>query len=166
MRAAVLEPIIEFTLDVKAGRVPAEQAALVLEELAKARVVGPVIAPVFQKFYIDPSHLSPEEKEILARDLSRYAEGLRVEKIPERSSQEIWALISEPQPGTGNDPDTRHLKKSLTPEELKTVMEIMRTTAEQAGIAEQIFTFQPGDEVRQAIQRGLLRGGAGKAERE
>jgi hypothetical protein len=155
MRTAVMEPILEFTNDVKAGRIPAEKAGKVAEELVKARVMGPVLVPVFQSIYIDPSSLSSIEKELMARNLSRYAEGLRLQKIPEQTAGDIWNLISEPKPGTGNDPDTRELKKTLTPEELKMVMGKMQTSADQAGIAEQLFTFQPQDEIRRAIQRGL-----------
>ncbi len=155
MRAVLMEPIREFTTEVKAGRVPAEKAAKVAEELLKGSVLGPVLAPAFQSAYIDPSSLSSIEKELMARNLSRYAEGLRQKKISDQTAGDIWNLISEPKPGTGNDPDSRQLKKTLTPEELKMVIGKMQTSADQAGIAEQLFTFQPQDEIRRAIQRGL-----------
>jgi len=157
LRPVLMEPLRELTAEIKAGRVPAEKMNDIGKELFKGSVLGPVLAPTFQATYIDPSSLSPIEKQILSRDVSRYAEGLRLQKIPEQTAGEIWNLVSEFRPGTGHDPDELQLKKTLTPEELKAAVEIMRVAANKAGMAEETFTFQPQDEIRQAIQRGLGR---------
>ena len=81
---------------------------------------------------------------------------MSTESIPSSKAEEISDLVTYETTGPGGE-TTHKLKESITTEELKSCIKIMKDAADGAAIEEKEFTFDIADEIKKAIEKGMAK---------
>lgn len=159
-KKAVMKPVRAFAQEIREGKVSMEQGTAVMQALVKGPLVVILMLRAFETKYLEPSALSEEEKENARVQISRYAHGLVTEKIPQKETDKISAIVAVTTADShGNTKKT--LKESLSDEEVRQCLKIMKTATAEAGIPEREFKFDVTKEIQKAIAKGMAGGKAG-----
>jgi hypothetical protein len=134
----------------KDGQISDEQMQRIFNELGDSPIIQSAIGEFAYQQYVVPSDLSAAEKAEARLTLQRVARGLFEKKISEQDLQPAMDYITLE--GPAND---KKFKESLTREELEGFLDECRRAADDAGIPEEPFTIDYGDEVKKAIDRAL-----------
>jgi hypothetical protein len=153
-KAAAMEPVREFAQQIRDGKVTLEQAIAVGEALAKGPAFAAVLMRGFEAKYLAKSELPDEEKAEARVTISRFVHGVSTEMIPPSKAEEISNLVTYETTGPGGEKTTT-LKESITTEELRSCIKVMKDAADGAGIEDTEFTFDIADEIRKAIEKGM-----------
>ncbi|MHC5058330.1 MAG: hypothetical protein ACYTKD_27045 [Planctomycetota bacterium] len=148
------EPVREFARKIRDGEVSAEQVAAVVEEFAEGGAWAVLLMRGFQTKYLEPSDLPEEEKAAGRVTVGRFVEGLLRETVPTKRLGEISDIVTYET--AGPDGEKQHkLKDSITTEELRSSLSIMKDAADAAGVEDREFTRDIGEMIGQAIERGM-----------
>ena len=101
-----------------------------------------------EKMFIEPSGLPAEEKQAGKRTLERVMRGLMEKKISEQAFQQ--ALPRQAQPGQPPPHNDR-----LTDQEVRDMLADMKKLADDAGIPDEGFSIDVGDEVKKVVDKAL-----------
>jgi len=150
-RGEAMAAVNSFTQDIRDGRVSLKQGMNVVQALDNKSLLGAIIVRGFEAQYVKRSVLPDEEKEAAHVTLTRFVHGTVEESIPQDTYNTIIDTISE----KGDDQDTRQLKSSITTEELRAVLERMKTAADDAAIENREYAIDIAPLIRDAIERGM-----------
>jgi hypothetical protein len=128
-------------------KITQEQLQKVFDELQKSPVFAIIGAWGLDKMFIEPSGLSAEEKEAGRRTLQRTMRGLMEKKISDQAFQQSMPRQMQPGQPQRND--------RLTDEEVRDMLSKMKKLADDAGIPDEGFTVDVGDEVKKAVDKAL-----------
>jgi len=149
-------PVREFARKIRDGEASAEQIAAVVEEFAEGKAWAALLMRGFQTKYLDPSELSEEGKAAGRVVVGRFTEGLLKESIPQERLEEISNIVTYKITGTDGQ-EQRKLKESITADELKSCLAIMKDAADTGGVDNREFTHDIGEMIGQAIERGMAK---------
>lgn len=153
-REAAMVPIRELAEKIKRGEVSKEQAAAIAEAFAEGPLLMLMMARGAELKYLVPSELPDEEKKAGSITLSRFAWGMTEQKIDNAKAQAAFDKISI-KTRDADGKETVQLKQSLTTEELREWLQIMKDAADAAGIEDKHFEVNIPEEIRKAIDAGL-----------
>ena len=153
-KTAAMEPVREFAQQIRDGNVTLEQIAAVGEALTEGPAIAAVLMRGFEAKYLAKSELPDEEKAEARVTISRFVHGVSTESIPSGKVEEISGLVTYETTGPGGE-TTHNLKESITTEELRSCIKIMKDAADGAAIEEKEFTFDVAEEIRKAIEKGM-----------
>ncbi len=156
------EPVREFARKIRDGEVSAEQVAAVLKEFVDGGAWAPLLMRGFETKYLAPSDLPEEEKSAGHVTISRFVEGLTGEAIPQKRLEDISGVVTYEAVGSDGQKQ-RKLKDSITTEELRSCLSIMKGAADEAGIEDREFTHDIGEMIGQAIEKGIASAGPQKS---
>jgi len=145
-RNAIMAEIRQLGDDFKSGRVSTQQ----MGELVKTITQGPLIplagVQLARHKYIEPSTMTPAEKESSILAVQRFARGVYEKKIPKEELDEVIGPISEPGPGS-----RRKLKDNPSNEEVTQFVANAKAKADAAKIPNEPFDLNIADELKKAI---------------
>ena len=150
---AVMDPVRELTKKIRVGEVGIEAAINVSQELSRSPVVPALVSIAFSRAYIEKSELPDDQKAAAKMTVSRFTRGVVDGRIEKARAEPVYALIQE----TAPDGHSKRLKNNLTPEELEKSLELMKSSADDAGVEETVIQIDISEEIRSAIQKGLSR---------
>ena len=147
-------PVREFAQQIRDGEVTLAQAIAVGEELVDGPAFAVLLTRGFEGKYLAASELSDAEKQEGHVTLTRFAQGVSTERIPTTKAEEISQIVTiETTDSEGET--TKELKETITTEELKSCLAIMKDSADAAGVEDREFTFDLAEEIRKAIENGM-----------
>jgi len=149
-------PVREFARKIRDGEASAEQIAAVVEEFAEGKAWAALLMRGFSKKYLEPSELSDEEKAGGRVTVGRFTEGLLKDSIPKERLEEISNVVTHETVGADGAKE-RRLKESITTDELKSCLAIMKGAADSAGVENKEFAHDIGEMIGQAIDRGMAK---------
>lgn len=153
-RESAMEPIREFAQRIRDGEVSLEQGGRVMEALTEGPAFAVLMMHVFERKYLAGPELSEEEKQEGHVTITRFVRGVSTGSIPKTKIEEISKIVMlETTDSEGET--TKKPKDTITAEELKSCLTIMKDSADAAGIEEKEFTFDLGEEIRKAIEKGM-----------
>jgi len=158
---AAMKPVGEFVGRILDGEVNIEQVGAVAEALAEGPALAAVLARGFEVKYLGPSDLPEDEKKAGHIGISRFVQGVSTGKIPKETAEEIGDMCTVKTVDDDGD-ETRKLKDSITAEELKSCLMIMKDAADAAGIENKEFKVDLAAEIRKAIETGMEKGPGGE----
>lgn len=149
-------PIRKFLDGVRDGSVSLEQMGNVIAALMEGPTFAVFLGRAFEAKYLDSANLNEDEKKAARVTVTRFVQGSINEKIQQDTIDTVMDQISvQTVDAQGNT--TRKLKDTLTDAELQKALEIMKTAADEAGVAEEQFDFNLKDEIQKAIDRGMTK---------
>jgi len=151
-RDAAMVPIDAFAERIKNGEISFEQAAAVGKELAEGGVVALLASRAFEVGYMEKSGLSPAEIAAGHITLTRYGEAVTKGKLSEEEIEKVTNVILKDPDGDG---ENQELKQSLTDEEIRECLALMKKSADDAGIEDREFTVDLPKAIQDAIDRGI-----------
>lgn len=155
-KEAAMKPVRELARRIRDGEVGLEQVGAIAEALAEGPALAAVMARGFEVRYLRPSDLTDEEKTAGYVAISRFVQGVSTGKIPKEKAEEVRDVCTvETVEADGNE--TRKPKDSITTEELKSCLKIMKDAADAAGIENREFKVDLAAELRKAIEAGMAR---------
>jgi hypothetical protein len=119
----------------------------IFEELQKSPVFAIIGAWGLDKMFIEPSGLPADEKEAGRRTLERVMRGLMEKKISEQTFQQSMPRQAQPGQPPRND--------RLTDEEVREMLTKMKKLADDAGIPDEGYDVDVGDEVKKIVDKAL-----------
>lgn len=149
-KRAVIEQIDRVADEAKAGNLTGEQFAKIMENLAESPLLPAGMAKAIEVKYVDPSDLPEDEKAAAKLTLQRGARGAFEKKI----SPEQLELACDPISNVDSE-GKRKLKEQVTTEELREFLANVKKLADEAGIPEEPFGFDVGEEVKKAVDKAL-----------
>jgi len=155
-KSSAIGPVREFASKIRDGEASAEQIAAVVEEFAEGRAWAALLMRGFLTKYLEPSELSDEEKAAGRVVVGRFTEGLLKESIPRERLEEISNIVTYETVGADGEKE-RKLKESITTDELKSCLTIMKDAADTGGVESKEFIHDIGEMIGQAIERGMAR---------
>ena len=111
--------------------------------------------------YVQAGALSEDEKKAAHITVTRFTQGLIDETVSTETKDEITAIVTETSVDSSGDEST-DLKDSITDEELKECLKLMKDAADKAGIENKEFKVDIAEEIRKAIEAGLASAAAGE----
>ena len=157
-REAAMVPIREFAAKIKSGEVSMDQAKTVGKALAEGPLPMIMMARAAELMYLEPSELPAEEKEAGRMTLSRFARAITQKKVAEEKINAVFDEITIKT--TVGDQENVRLKETLTTDELREWLKVMKDAADEAGIENRKFVVDIEAEIRKAIDAGM--GGRGE----
>jgi hypothetical protein len=130
-------------------KITQEDMQKIFDELQKSPIFAIIGAWGLEKMFIEPSGLPNEEKEAGRRTLERVMRGLMEKKISEQAFQQSMPRQAQPQPGKALRNDR------LTDEEVREMLTKMKKLADDAGIPDEGFNVDVGDEVKKVVDKAL-----------
>ena len=128
-------------------KITQDELQKIFDELQKSPVFAIIGAWGLDKMFIEPSGLSSEEKEEGRRTLQRVMRGVMDKKINDQAFQQAMPRQAQPGQPPRND--------RLTDEEVRDMLTKMKKLADDAGIPDEEFTVDVGDEVKKAVDKAL-----------
>jgi hypothetical protein len=128
-------------------KITQEDMQKIFDELQKSPVFAIIGAWGLDKMFIEPSGLSSEEKEAGRRTLERVMRGLMEKKISEQAFQQTMPRQAQPGQPPRND--------RLTDEEVRDMLTKMKKLADDAGIPDEGYDVDVGDEVKKVVDKAL-----------
>jgi hypothetical protein len=150
-------PVREFTQKIRDGEASMEQIKAVAEEFAEGKAWAALLLRGFQTKYLEPSELTDDEKAAGRVLVGRFTDGLLKESIPMERLNEISEIVTYETTDADGD-EQRKLKDSITIEELKSCLAIMKEAADKGGVEDREFTHDIGEMIGDAIDKGMARG--------
>ena len=151
-RDAAMVPIDAFAERIKNGEISLEQAAAVGQELAEGGVVALLVSRAFEVGYMEKSGLSSEEKLTGHITLTRYGEAVMKDQLSKAEIEQVTNVILEDVNGDGKN---EQLKQTLTDDEIRECLALMKKSADDAGIEDREFTVDLPKAIQTAIDRGM-----------
>ncbi|MHC4198637.1 MAG: hypothetical protein ACYSU0_01400 [Planctomycetota bacterium] len=155
-KEAAMKPVREFAQRIRDGEVGLEQVGAIAEALAEGPALAAIMARGFEVKYLGPSDLPEEEKKAGHISISRFVQGVSTGKIPKEKAEQIGDICTVETVDDDGD-QTRKLKDSITTEELKSCLGIMKDAADAAGIEDKEFKVDLAAEIRKAIETGMAK---------
>ena len=146
----IIQDIDRVTNEYKAGRITTEQLAHILEEIDQSPLLHMGAVYMIQALHIDRSGLSDAQKEDATRAVQRFARGIYEGQLPGSAMEQLQAPIY-----TTDQDGHRHVKETLTDEELLALVDELKQKADEAGVPDEAFEFDIAEEFHQAINRAL-----------
>lgn len=151
------KPVREFAQKVRDGEASMEQIAAVAKEFAEGKAWAALLMRGFQTKYLEPSELTDDEKAAGRVLVGRFTDGLLKESIPMERLEEISDIVSVKTTGADGKEQVK-LKDTITIEELKSCLVIMKDAADKGGVEDREFTHDIGEMIGEAIEKGMARG--------
>jgi hypothetical protein len=153
-KEAALVPIRELAQKVRAREVSMEQAEKMFKVIADGPLPTYLTLRAFELSYVAPSALSVDEKKEASLTISRFMRGLVSGRIEKAKGEEIRGIVVEKKQGPDGK-DVTELKATITGEELKKCLAIMKSAADEAGIEAGEYRIDLATEIRRSIEQGL-----------
>jgi len=151
-KASINARLTQLTTDFKDGKISTGQLTGVVEEVSNGPIFPLAAVTAAEMEYVDPSALPDEEKAAGRLSLQRFARGVAEGTISKDEINTIWMMITTPD-AAGN----RQVKKSLTQEELRSVLAEAKLKADKAAVPEEPFTINYATEFNKAVDRALAK---------
>jgi hypothetical protein len=132
----------------KERKITDKELQKVFDELQRSPIFAIIGAWGMDKGFIEPSGLSADEKEVGRRTLQRAMRGVMEKKISDQAFQS--AMPRQPGPGQPPPPNNR-----LTDEEIRQMLTNLKKLADDAGIPDEGFQVDVGDEVKKVVDKAL-----------
>jgi hypothetical protein len=149
-KAAAMAPIRELTDKFKADAITKEQASAVLKSVFEGPLVDIVAVQAMDVAHLRNSSLPADEKQAGHKTITRFVKGRMDGTVDKETTVKLLDIISTQGPGNRRD-----FKESLTIEELRTCLTIMKEAADKAGVEDKEFKIDLAGEIRKAIDAGL-----------
>ena len=132
----------------KERKITDKELQKVFDELQKSPIFAIIGAWGMDKGFIEPSGLSDEEKQQARRTLQRAMRGVMEKKISDQAFQSAMPR----QPGAGQPPPPNN---QITDEEIRQMLANLKKLADDAGIPDEGFQVDVGDEVKKVVDKAL-----------
>jgi hypothetical protein len=153
-KQAAMVPVQELADKIKSKQVSVEQAGSVMKSVLEGPLPYVIILRAFEVAYLQPSSLPAEEKTAGHVTVTRFAKGLIDNTVDRNSGKEIMNVISVKTTGPGGKENVK-FKETITVEELKKSLAIMKEAADKAGVEDKEFKVDIAAEIRKAIDASL-----------
>ncbi len=151
-KKAALEAIKDFSDRIRNNKITMEQGTKLGQKLMEGPLPIVIACRAFEVMYLQKSKLDEAAKKQAHIDVTRFAHGLANKKIDRDKAKPIMDVVCEPNP---SNPKQKKLKNSITDDELKQCLKIMKEESDKAGIANKEYKIDIAAEIRKAITEGL-----------
>jgi hypothetical protein len=131
----------------QAGQINEQDLERLMQEFQESPAFLLITAWGLEKMYVDPSGLPAEEKQAAQRAIQRAFRGLCEKKI----TQEQFSGVMPQQVGQ----DGQQSNQKPTDDEVRKMLADLKKLADDAEIPDEPFSIDIGDEVKQAVDKGL-----------
>jgi hypothetical protein len=142
----------------ESGRLTTAEMERILRQVANGPLVPAAAVLAARQRYIEPSELSAAEKAAAVRALQRYARGLFEKTVPVASVEEVTASIVQPPDDNLTQSSVISLgnqrvqfKDRATRPEVERFVTLARQAADTAGVPDEAFEPNWGEELTKAI---------------
>lgn len=136
--------------DWKAEKITGEQLGKVMDEIAKGPVLNMAMVGMVNMKYVEPSALTKEEKAAADIALQRFARGVFEKSIPQSEVETVLGMIRRT-----DTPGQNQFKETLTPDELKKLIDHVKDQADKAKVPDEPFKVDYASEIDKAIDAAL-----------
>jgi hypothetical protein len=161
-RVEVMAQIDRLATGFKEGDISVERFTEIIQEVAQGPLLPAAAMGIFEAQYIRPSGLSDAEKDAGGMHMSRVAQAFADDQIGADPLADVFDPIQTVSTtGSGvhisHPKFTLHLKapEECTDDELREVIANAKSTADEAGIAEERMSFDASEAIKQAIDRAM-----------
>jgi hypothetical protein len=151
--ARMLSRIDGVTADFEAGRINLDDLGRVMREVSGSHLLPLGFVHLADTRIVEPSTLTPEEKEAGRRSMQRFIRGVCERKLHQ---PDVDAVLTPIQDIRGN---TRSFKPNPSAEDVRAFLNKARVLADQARIPDEPFTINFADELDRVIDKALRGGG-------
>jgi hypothetical protein len=160
-KTEVIAQVDRVINDYKAGKINEEDLTRLMEEFQSSPAFLLISAWGLEKAYLEPSGLPEEEKTQGRRTIQRAFRGLCEKKITQEQFQAVAPQfeqgaqldIEDDGPVVKNNPGQ---PDKLTDEQVQTMLADLKKLADDAGIPDEPFEIDIGDEVKKTVDQALL----------
>ncbi|MBM4109175.1 MAG: hypothetical protein FJ255_10265 [Phycisphaerae bacterium] len=135
--------------DFEAGKIGMDALRRVMEGVINSNILPLGFVQLADTKVVEPSALSPEEKEAGRRSMQRFMRGVRERKLHQ---PDIEAAITPIQNIHGG---SKTFKENPTAEDVRAFLNKAKVLADQAGIPDEPFTINFADELDRVIDKAL-----------
>jgi hypothetical protein len=146
----ILSKVRAWTEDFRTGKIGMEDLGGALQRVAESKVLPVASVMAFQKQYVDPAGVPPEQKEAWILEVHRYARGVYESRIPRESAERVMESISVAD-GQGG----RKLRDNLTPAEVEALVTKFRRESDAALVPREKFQVDIVEELIKAVDGAL-----------
>jgi len=146
-RDAIMSEIKQLGDDFKSGRISTEELGRVAKAIADSPLIPLAGVQAARHKYVEPSDMSPKEKDAAIRSLQRFARGVHEKKIPKDTIDDVIKPVAEIKPNS-----RWSLKDNPTRMELDQFIANVKARADDAKIPNEPFDLNIADELRKAIR--------------
>lgn len=150
----ILTPIRSFAGKIRSGEVSLTQGLAVASTFIEGPAFAVISVRMLEVLHVPVSGLSEEEKTSSISTLRRFANGIATGALGEDAVKPVTELLLV-EKGTGTDNPQREIKKVLTDEELRHILQLAKEAADQAGVPEGDVTIDYALVVENAIIQGM-----------
>jgi len=145
-KSEILAEIRDLGDDFKTGKISTQQMGQLIKTITDSPLI-PLAGVQFARVkYIEPSTMTPAEKEKSILAVQRLSRGVYEKKISKNELEEVTAPISEPGPG-----NRLKLKDHPTNQEISQFVANAKAKADAAQIPNEPFDLNIADELKKAI---------------
>ena len=134
----------------RSGELSGEKLGVVMEEIVESPLFPSIAVAGIERRFFDSSGLTDEEKEAGRVEVKRFVRGMIDKKIPEAAFEEVMPKIADKKPN-----DQWELKNSVSDEELRDLIQLMKDKADAAEIPAEVDEVDPSDEMKRIIDAAL-----------
>jgi hypothetical protein len=142
----ILAEIRDLGDNFKSGKITTQQMAQMAKEITDGPLIPLAGVQLARHKYIEPSAMTPAEKDASILAVQRFARGVYEKKIPRNELDDVIAPISEPGPG-----GRRRLKDTATSTEISQFVANAKARADAAMVPNEHFDLNIADELKKAI---------------
>lgn len=154
-KTEVIAQVDRVVNEYKAGKIGEKELERLMSEYQNSPAFLLIGVWGLEKSYLEPSGLSDEEKEQGRRTIQRAFRGLCEKKI---SLQQFQAVVPQPEfdeLDAEDPPAPPPGGRRLTDDEVRHMLDNLKKLADDAGIPDEPFTIDIGDEVKKFVDQAL-----------
>ena len=145
-RNAIVAEIKQLGDDFQSGRITTEELARITRAVAEGPLLPLAGVQAARQKYVEPSDMTPKEKDAAILTLQRFARGVHEKKIPKEAIDDVVKPVAELMPN-----GRWKLKEMPTRMELDQFLENAKARADDAMIPNEPFDLNIADELKKAI---------------
>ena len=149
-KAEILAQVNRVTDALKENRLTEAQVKILVEQLTESPLFATFVVTAIEAKYFEKSGLSDEERKEGRLSMMRTIHGLISEKIPETRLDEALQHIGSKRKDGG-----WVLRESVTDEELRAFLTVMKQLADDAEIPGDVEDVDPSEELKRIIDNAL-----------
>jgi len=153
----VMEPLKLLGEKIKQREVGLEQMGTMADKFLKGPLPTMIMARGFENKYLGSSGLSSDQLADARKVVGRLAHGVSTKQLDQNQVGRIFEPLMEEKEvvENGSRKTTKRFKEQISDEELQACLQRMTSVVDSAGIPDQEFKVDIGNEVRRIIHEGL-----------
>lgn len=151
-QAEVMTEVDRIADAFESGELTLEESGQLIQDLAKSPVISLILVSVVEQSYLNNSGLDEEQRAAGSVAIQRFSRGVADGSIDASAIDEMMQHVAD------RDADGKWQLRSrdqVSDDDLRALILVAKTKADEAGIAEQVESIDPSDEIKKIVDQAL-----------